>query len=104
MYPALKRSVQIASRPLKEQTASHAGLGIFGFLLAVPGVLLAAAGLFVWHPLLLPAVVYGLFLSVVLSAARTVFTVALYRYAVTGQVPEGFSREVMTRRQVRPLF
>ena len=95
IYPAVRRSVEITRRTWGEQASSQLGLGVFSVLLAIPGVLLAVAGLFFSRALLLPAVMYGLMLSVVLSAARTVFTVALYRYAVTGQVPQGFSKEVM---------
>ena len=95
VYPALRRSVEITRRTWGEQASSQLGLGVFSILLAIPGVLLAVAGLFFSRVLLLPAVMYGLMLSVVLSAARTVLTVALYRYAVTGQVPQGFSKEVM---------
>ena len=36
---------------------------------------------------------YALILSVTLSAARTVFTLALYRYAITGEVPPGIFRK-----------
>ena len=105
IYPAVKRSVEITRRTWGEQLSSQAGLGILSLLLAIPGVLLAIVGLLFSRPLLLPAVMYGLMLSVVLSAARTVFTVALYRYAVTGQVPAGFTREVLVaRRGNRTLY
>ena len=95
VFPAVKRSVEITRRMWGEQISNQASFGIFTLLLTIPGVLLAVAGLLFSRGLLLPAVMYVLALSVVLSAARTVFTVALYRYAVTGQVPAGFSADVM---------
>ena len=95
VFPAVKRSVEITRRLWGEQLSNQASFGIFTLLLTIPGVLLAVAGLVFSRGLLLPAVMYGLALSVVLSAARTVSTVALYRYAVTGQVPAGFSADVM---------
>lgn len=102
---AVKRSMSISRRIWTDQLGVHAGLGAFGVLFAIPGLLLAAASLFLGLPLLLPAIVYGLILSVVLSAARTVSTVALYRYAVTGEVPRGFSRQILAgtlRQDSRP--
>jgi len=45
------------------------------------------------HPLgFLIAVPYFLLLSAVMSAARGIFTVALYRYANGGEVPSGFTQ------------
>ena len=101
IYPAVRRSVEITRKTWGEQASSYASMGLFSVMLAIPGVLLAVAGLFFSRALFLPAVMYGLMLSVVLSAARTVFTVALYRYAVTGEVPYGFTKEVMVARPVR---
>jgi len=95
IVPAVKRSVEITRTTWGDQLTNHASFGFVTFLLAIPGLVLAAAGLIVSHALLLPALVYGLMLSVVLSAARAVFTVALYRYATTGEIPAGFSGEVM---------
>lgn len=99
IYPAVRRSVEITRSTWGEQASAQVGMGIMSMLLAIPGVLLAVAGLFFNRALLLPAVIYGLMLSVVLSAARTMFTVALYRYAITGQVPNGFTKEVLVSRR-----
>jgi hypothetical protein len=96
VVPAVRRSVQITRRTWGEQLTNHASFGVFTLLLAIPGLALAVAGMFFVRALLLPALLYGLMLSVILSAARTIFTVALYRYAVTGEVPDGFSADVIT--------
>ncbi|HEY3742553.1 MAG TPA: DUF6159 family protein [Bryobacteraceae bacterium] len=93
--PALKRSVQVTRQTWGEQLVNQVSLGFITFLFAIPGLILAAAGLFISHALLLPAFIYALILSVVLSAARAIFTVALYRYAVTGEIPHGFSTSVI---------
>ena len=93
--PALKRSVQVTRHTWGEQLVNQVSFGFFTFLFAIPGLILAAAGLFISHALLLPAFFYALILSVVLSAARAIFTVALYRYAITGEVPQGFSASVI---------
>jgi Family of unknown function (DUF6159) len=95
VLPALKRSVEITRRTWGEQFSKAVGFGIFTFLFAIPGLLMFAAGVFINPALMLPALLYGLMLSVVLSAARTVFTVALYRFVVSGETPAGFTRESM---------
>jgi len=95
VLPALKRSVEITRRTWGEQFSKAVGFGIFTFLFAIPGLLLFALGVLFNPALLLPALLYGLMLSVVLSAARTVFTVALYRFVVSGETPAGFTRESM---------
>ena len=95
ILPALKRSVQVTRRTWGEQLVNQVSFGFFTFLFSIPGLILTLAGLSFSHVLLVPAFAYALILSVTLSAARTVFTLALYRYAVTGEVPEGFSASVI---------
>ena len=95
VFPALKRSFEMTRRTWGAQLSRTLGFGIFTFLFAIPGLVLFAGGVFLSPALMLPALLYGLLLSVVLSAAQTVFTVALYRFAVIGEPPAGFTREAM---------
>jgi hypothetical protein len=90
ILPALKRSAQVTRKIWRERLTNQASFGLFTLLFAIPGIVLATAGIFFNHALLVPAFLYALILSVILSAARTIFTVALYRYAITGKIPPGF--------------
>ncbi|HEV2385865.1 MAG TPA: DUF6159 family protein [Candidatus Acidoferrales bacterium] len=94
---ALYRSAELFSQTWGEQVAGGFSFGLIFLLLALPGGLLpvlgvklgpagAAAGLGL-------AVIYWLLLSVVSSAAQGIFMAALYRYATTGEVSAGFTRD-----------
>ena len=40
-------------------------------------------------------ILYFVALAAVMSAARQIFVVALYRYAVSGEAPDGYSKEAL---------
>lgn len=71
------------------------GLGLVGFLvfLAAP----FSGSLVTMVVLMVGAVLYWVVLAVVYSAAQGVLTAALYRFATTGQVPQGFDRATLQR-------
>ena len=85
---SLRRSAQLLRQTWGEQLVAGLHFGWMGLLLAIPGIVL---GVFAWPV----GVLYFLTLAVVLSAAREIFVVALYRYAVNGETPDGYSREAM---------
>ena len=70
--------------------------GLIWLAAIVPGLLVSFAVLLV-HPLLGIAlgVLYCLLLSVIAAAVKTIFTVALYRYASQGTVPAGFTPDLV---------
>ena len=91
-----KRSVQLVKKSWGEALGVTAGVGLFTFLLAIPGLLLpivlavtlggtaALIGLGV-------AVLYWIALGVVSSALSGIFRAALYLYATKGETPSGYS-------------
>lgn len=97
---SVKRSTEIVRKSWGEALAGSAGMGLFGFLLALPALALpvllgmafggtgVVAGLVVM-------VVYWLFLATVFSALSGIFRTALYLYATAGTAPAGFSPELV---------
>jgi hypothetical protein len=96
MGESIKRSAELFRRNWGEQVLGGFSFGLLGFLLAIPAMVLTVA-LAVVHPLLgiLFFLLSILTLAAVLSALRGIFTVALYRYATQGEVPAGFSPELI---------
>jgi len=98
---SVKRSTDIVKKTWGEALAGSAGMGLFGFVLAIPGLALpvllgaAAGGRGVAVGLVL-VVVYWLALAVVFSALSAIFRTALYLYATTRTAPKGFSPELVT--------
>ena len=93
---SIKRSAELFRRNWGEQVLGGFSFGLLGFLLAIPAIVLAVV-LAAVHPLLgiLFFLLVMLTLAAVLSAMRGIFTVALYRYATTGEVAAGFSPELI---------
>ncbi len=91
----LKRSGELFRRTWGENVAARVGFGLLAFLALVPGILVivlgAATGLAV---VTVAAIVAGgvwiALVGVVMSALTAVFQTALYHYATTGRVPDGF--------------
>jgi len=91
VFGSIQRSSSLLRETWGEQIVSGFGFGLPSLFLAIPGILLGMVG-FKLHPLgFLIAVPYFLLLSAVMSAARGIFMVALYRYATAREVPPGFS-------------
>ena len=91
---SIYRSAELFRKNWGEQVAGSFGFGLLNLLLFTPGLLM---GFLLWQvdrPIaVIVAVVYLLILSAVSSAVKGIFTVALYRYATSGQAPAGFSAE-----------
>ncbi len=85
---SIRRSTQLLKKTWGEQLI--AGLNFFWIilLLAIPGLILGALKI----PL---GILYFVAMIAVMSAARQIFVVALYRYAVSGEAPAGFSSEAL---------
>lgn len=97
---SVKRSTEIVRKSWGEALAGSAGMGLFGFLLALPALALpillgmAFGGTGVVSGLAVMAV-YWLFLATVFSALSGIFPTALYLYATAGTAPAGFSPELV---------
>ena len=101
-WEALKRSSSLLKRTWGEGLISNLGLGLIFFLLAMVGFLgfFLAIGLVimtnsfvVFVVVALLVVAYWIGLILVGSAANAVLMAALYRYATTGKMAEGFPDE-----------
>jgi len=93
---ALKRSAQLFRRNWGEQVVGTFSFGLIFFLLALPGLLLpmlggALAGAYGTTLGASLMVVYFIFLSVVSASTHGIFLAALYRYANTGEISQGFN-------------
>jgi hypothetical protein len=101
-FTAIKRSVQILKQTWADALVGRAGIGLFIFVISLPGVLLAVATFFtilVFLPvglvLLAITIMYFLFVATLGSALKVIFCGALYQYAAIGEVPEGFDRRCL---------
>jgi hypothetical protein len=96
VFGSIHRSQQLFREHWGEQVAGSFGFGLLTTVLSIPAVLLAMA---LWRTDvmagLILAAVYLLILWTVTSAAKGIFTVALYRYASQGAAPAGFSAGVI---------
>jgi hypothetical protein len=93
---SIKHSAGVLKKTWGEEVISGFSFGLIWLALMVPGVVLAIAAMLV-HPLLgiTLGVLYILILAVISAAVKTIFTVALYRYASQGTVPSGFTPELV---------
>jgi hypothetical protein len=98
-FDALRRSVQLLKQTWGEALAGHWGLGLFIFLLLLPGFLAFGLGIFLaaYIPALGLAVIglsliYLLGCGALSSALNTVFLAALYQFAAFKTIPLGFDR------------
>jgi hypothetical protein len=103
-FAAVGRSVAILKKTWGEALVGHLGVGLFIFLLALPGILVlfgavaliaaekaVALGLL----LLVLGILYLLAVSAVGAALQGIFVSALYHYAERNEVPNGFEPNTM---------
>jgi len=102
---AFKRSLAILRKTWGEALAGHIGLGLFQFLLILPGIALLFGGFGVLaaaKSLVLALVLLGLgffwllFASVICSALSTIYLAALYQFAAHERVPQGYDRDTLS--------
>ncbi len=100
---AIKKSVETLKRTWGESLIRYFGLGLIQFLFFLLGIIVMLILLFVLGGIgpigiiitIAIAVLYFLGVILVFNVANTVFNTALYVYAHTGKVPEGYNREIM---------
>jgi hypothetical protein len=88
---SIRRSGELLRKTWGEQIVGSIFFGWAGLLFAIPGVVLGAVAMNGFLPLIPVVVLYFVALFAAVSAARQIFTVALYRYATTGAAPDGYS-------------
>jgi hypothetical protein len=93
---ALRRSKDLFKRTWGENMIGQGGLGLVGFLLMAPAILVVVAASAAFGAVGgvlagVVAIAWAVVISVVLSAMSGIYRTALYRYAATGEVPGDFS-------------
>ncbi len=93
---SVKRSTAVLKKTWGEEIMSGLSFGLVWLVAIVVGLALVFGG-FMVHPAVAVAVglVYFLGIAVVGAAVKSIFTVALYRYASQGEVPAGFTPELV---------
>jgi len=105
-FAALQESTGLVKKTWGEQVAGNFGFGLISFLLAIPGLAAVVLSLFSGNAAVIVAcvvlcVVYLIVLALVQSALQSIFQAAVFLYARNGQVPEGFSAEVLGNAMLR---
>jgi len=91
-----KRSVELFRRTWGENLAGQVGFGVFGLLIFLPLVVVAAIGIAVGSVLgfvlIAAAIVGGVIAAMVVSALSGIFQTALYHYATGEELAAEFDR------------
>jgi hypothetical protein len=94
---ALKQSAEALKRTWGENLTANIGLGILNLFVMLGAVVLfaifALPGL--WLVGIVVTLVYIAIAATILSALSGIYRTALFMYAVSGTVPQGFDQEVM---------
>jgi hypothetical protein len=104
-FEAIKDSTQAIKKTWGESLIRNYGLGFIQFLVLLIGLgvlLLLAIGLGIGGGSTMSVVIMGalavayiVVVVAVFSMANTVYNTALYAYAATGQIPQGFNQEIL---------
>jgi hypothetical protein len=103
-FEAIRRSLAILRHTWGEALVGHVGIGLFVFLLMLPGLLVGLLGALVLSQvpvvgigLIALAAVYLLIWLAIGPALNGIFLGALYQYAAHGRVPDGFDGDAMAQ-------
>ncbi len=102
-FEAIKRSAETLKKTWGENLFRYFGLGLAQLIFVVLGLIgvfilffalagLGAAGMLA---AIVIAILYFVAVGLIFSAANTIFSTALYAYADTGKLPEGYSEEIV---------
>ena len=101
-FAAVGRSIEILKKTWGESLVGGFGIGLFSFVLFLPGlalgfvaVMMMSVSVPVGVALLILALVYFLIWGAVTAALKGVFLSALYQYAANHEVPDGFDRDII---------
>lgn len=97
---AMRESWGMIKRTWGETVAGEVSMGLVFFALAAAGFLVLLGAMFLgsfvaFLAVLAGVLVYWVVLAVVYTAAQGILTAALYKYATTGRVPQGFDDSMM---------
>jgi hypothetical protein len=107
---AIKKSTETMTRVWGESLVGNWGMGLFSFLLAIPGVLgiFASFSLLAGEEtttvgvvLLIASITWLVFVALLSGVAKMVYSTALFMYAETGVAPPGFSHEALAHAYAR---
>lgn len=94
---SIRQSTGLIAKTWGESLAAGIGIGAFTMLLAVAGLILPIAGLFINAQAALIglalAVIWWIALAIITSALAAIFRTGLYIYAAEGRTPPGFNPE-----------
>ena len=102
-FDAIKESTKTIKKTWGESLIRAFGLGLVELLLIVLGVVLTILGVFLVASLGISAILFVIGLGIlfvlgviiVFGVANNIYNTALYVYAETGKIPEGFNKEVL---------
>lgn len=107
-FQAVARSTAILRRAWGESLVSHWGIGLFMFLVSLPGIILIVLGAVLVATALVPAIALivlgGLYMLAIMALGPTlngICLAALYQYAADGQVPRAFDQDLLSGAFVR---
>ena len=92
---SVRRSSSLLRQTWGEQLISGIAFGWLGLLFAIPGVVLGVLGANGYPIFIVPAIAWFATMVAAFTAAREIFTVALYRYATTGEPPNGYDADTL---------
>lgn len=85
---SIRRSATLLKKTWGEQLVVGLHFMWMMLLLSIPGLILGVLAIPV-------GILYFVALAAVMTAARQIFVVALYRFAVSGEAPDGYSKEAL---------
>lgn len=102
-FAAIKRSVEVLKKTWGESLVRYYGLGLIELVFFIMGIIMTIALVFVLSMMgpvgtvvaIAVAALYFLSVILIFSVMNAVFNTALYEYADTGKIPEGYSKEMM---------
>ncbi len=102
-FEAIKRSAETLKKTWGENLFRYFGLGLAQLIFVVLGLIgafilffaLAGLGPAGMIAAIVIAILYFVAIGLTFSAANTIFSTALYVYADTGKLPEGYSEEIV---------
>ncbi|MEJ2697289.1 MAG: DUF6159 family protein [Candidatus Sulfobium sp.] len=103
---ALKESTALLKKTWGEQLIGNFSFGLVFFLLGIPAFLFIVLGIATGSGaatvfVICLAAVYLIGLALVQSALQAIFQAALYMYARSGEVPQGFSAGLLNNAMVQ---
>ena len=87
---SIRRSASLLRQTWGEQLVSGLAFGWLVLLYAIPGIVLGALAANGYPIFIVPAILWFAGMMAAFTAAMEIFTVALYRYATTGEAPSGY--------------